>query len=291
MTKKLEIGLRQARLLCRMTAVERLAFIAEGLPIILASAQGFWEASRQLSDRPREAEVLEGLATEEAAKILILMDAVRCPPKILPSKLGKIVRWFYDHLARLIYAKAVPWYPVNVAQLRDYVASERKAHYVDGPVGEFIMPNWSLYQRESQLYVDIQSDEDGKPYWSTRAVGYVNPSLSVEPPALWLTEAMEALGLFTVQGLTTTAEVWGQVEFTEKEGPEDAERLTRQLIGRLVELGLPSDSATQAHVNTFYRWQLPMYNFDLSIIDVPLDELKAEQEALFWSEVGDAGTY
>ena len=163
MTKKLAIGLGQARLLCQMAAAERLAFIAEGLPIILASALGFWEASRQLSDRPREANVLEGFATEEAAKILILMDAVRCPPKILPGKLGTIVSCFYDHLARLIYAEAVPWHPMNVAQLRDYVASKRKVHYVDGYVGEFIMPNWSLYLRESQLYVDVQSYEGGKP--------------------------------------------------------------------------------------------------------------------------------
>jgi hypothetical protein len=87
MKKRLEIGLGQARLLCQMAEAERLAVIAEGLPIMLASARGFWEASRQLSDRPREANVLEGLATEEAAKILILMDAVRCPRKILPSKL------------------------------------------------------------------------------------------------------------------------------------------------------------------------------------------------------------
>ena len=102
---------------------------------------------------------------------------------------------------------------------------------------------------------------------------------------------MEALGLFTVQGLTATAEVWGQVDFTEKEGPEDAERLTRQLIGRLVELGVPSDSATQTHVDALYGWQLPMYHFDFSPIHVPLDELKAEQEAILWSEVGDPGAY
>ncbi|OAF16927.1 hypothetical protein [Bradyrhizobium neotropicale] len=52
----------------------------------------------------REAKVLEGFAKEEAAKILILMDAVRCPPKLIASKLNRIVGWFYDHLARLIIA-------------------------------------------------------------------------------------------------------------------------------------------------------------------------------------------
>jgi hypothetical protein len=286
MKKKLEIGLRQARLLCQMAADERLAFIAEGLPVILASAQGFWEGSRQLSDRPREASVLKGFATEEAAKILILMDAVRCPPTILPSKLGTIVGWFYNHLARLIYADAAAWHPKHIAQLRDWVASDRKAHYVEGNFGEFIVPNQTVYRRESQLYVDIYANGDGKAHWST-PVGYALPFPSFAPRALHLTESMEALGLFTVQGLIATADVWGQVDFAEKEDREDARRLTRQLIGRLDDLGVPSDSATQTDVETLYDWQLPMYHFDFSPIHVPLDELEAQQEAIFWSELGD----
>jgi hypothetical protein len=53
--------------------------------------------------------VLQGYAEEEAAKILILMDAVRCPPKLLQEKLIRIIGWFHNHLARLIYADAVAW--------------------------------------------------------------------------------------------------------------------------------------------------------------------------------------
>ena len=48
--------------MCEMSFADRLAFIAEGLPIILASAQGFWEASAKLRDHPRESDVLEGSA-------------------------------------------------------------------------------------------------------------------------------------------------------------------------------------------------------------------------------------
>ena len=99
-------GLRQAKVLCEMSFEKRLEFIAEGLPIILESAHGYWKASCRLKERPREAEVLQVHAAEEAAKILILMDAVRCPRKIISSKIGKIVQWFYDHLTRLIYAEA-----------------------------------------------------------------------------------------------------------------------------------------------------------------------------------------
>jgi hypothetical protein len=101
-----DIGLRQARRMCQLSEEDRLSLIAEGLPIILNSAQGFWKASRQLDRLPREAKVLESFAEEEAAKVLILMDAVRCPPRLVPSRLKTVIGWFYDHLARLIYAEA-----------------------------------------------------------------------------------------------------------------------------------------------------------------------------------------
>ena len=50
MTKKLQIGQRQASRICPMSAANRLAFIADGLPIIHASAMG---SSAQLRENPR----------------------------------------------------------------------------------------------------------------------------------------------------------------------------------------------------------------------------------------------
>jgi hypothetical protein len=144
-----EIGLHQAKRLCQLDEASRLKFIAEGLPVILRSAQGFWQAAQQLQSHGREAEILKGFAEEEAAKILILVDAVRCPPELITSRLSRIVGWFYDHLARLIYAEAVSWKPTNLAELREYVDRQRRGHYLEGHAGEYIMPNWAVYQRES----------------------------------------------------------------------------------------------------------------------------------------------
>ena len=234
MTKRtLDIGLRQARRLCQMSHDKRLTFLAEGLPIILASAQGFWKASRHLMDMPREAEVLEGFAKEEAAKILILMDAVRCPVKLLPSKLGTIIGWFYNHLARLIYADAVTWKPMHLAQLRQYVEPRRKAHNLEGGAGEYILPNWTLYQRESGLYADIEAHEDDQLGWNT-PTGQVSALSWSFPRALRVVEAMSALGIFTTKGLKATSEIWGQVEFTRTEDHTDAARLTEALLEWLI---------------------------------------------------------
>jgi hypothetical protein len=287
MGKVPDIGLKRAkRALSQMGHEERLAFIAEGLPLILASSLGFWNAARTLESAPREAEVLEGFAKEEAAKILILMDAVRCPAHLLPGRIGKIVGWFYDHHVRLILAEAASWRPVDVSQLREYVEPCLKSHYVEGSCGEYILPNWTLYQRESQLYVDIEERDDGTHGWST-PMAHAQAFGFLKPPALAIAEAMSALGMFSVGGLTAVSEIWGGMLFTGMESYADAQALTEKLLKRLLLEKLPSEEANQEHVNRLYQdWQLPMYDFDLKRIEVSLEELQAEQERIYWNEVG-----
>lgn len=287
MTKKLQIGQRQASRICQMSAADRLAFIAEGLPIIHASAMGFWSASAELREKPREAEVLEGFAKEEAAKILILLDAVRCPENRVAGKLNKLLRWFYGHHQRLIVAQLAEWWSPNVADLRKSVEPLRKVHDLEGNMGEFIVPNSTLYRRESKLYADVEAYEDGTPVWNAPVV---HPSgfAAHMPAVVRVVDAMAACGMFSLAGLKATSEVWGQLEFEEKETLQDAERLTQQLLSRLIDENLPSGLATQDHVNTLYRhWPLPMYNVELDPIPMTLDELRAEQDRLYRAEVGE----
>ncbi len=268
---------------------KRLHLIAEGLPVILDSAQGFWTAARQLNDHPREAKVLEGFAEEEAAKILILMDAVRCPPKLVASKLSRLIGWFYDHLARLIYAKAVTWKPMHLAQLRDYVDMQRRGHYIEGDAGEYIMPNRAVYERESRLYADVEAYQGGSLRWSSPCDSYRGNIRfdTFTPPALRVAEAMEQLGLFTPKGLLATSEIWGSLEYRDKENSHDGEKLTAKLLARVHAARLILDTAQHARVETLYRqWQIPMYNLDFSLIPVTLAELEAQQEQEYWSMVG-----
>jgi hypothetical protein len=285
MARRLNIGLRQAWQLCQMSHNDRLTLIGEGLPILLESARAFWAASLDLKDKPREAEVLSGFAEEEAAKTLILIDMVRCPPKVVASKVGSIVGWFYDHLARLIYAEAVSWKPMHVAQLREYVDSQRKAHYLEGH-GEYIVPNWNVFMRESQLYADIEAYEDGAPGWNTPTC-HISAVPAFVPPVLRVAEALSVVGIFNRRGLVATADIFGQLEFKDTESHWDAQRLTEELLKRLIAENLPTEAASGDHIDELYRtWQLPMYNLDFRQIDVPLAELEKERDALLWAEAG-----
>lgn len=156
-----DIGLRRAKLLCNMPHSDRLSFIAEGLPIIFESASSLMRASQLLTDNPREAEILEGHAEEECAKLLILIDLARCLGKRVAARAGPMMHWFYDHLARLIYANAQQWRATTARELQSYIDQERKSHYLEGEYSEYIMPNWTLFQRETALYADVAAGEDG----------------------------------------------------------------------------------------------------------------------------------
>ncbi|MBO9547073.1 hypothetical protein [Caulobacter sp.] len=130
-SKSIDIGMRQLRALANMPPKQRWNVIAEGLPILLTSAEALYAASRVNDENARVREILQGHAAEEAAKILILLDYVRCPLG-LSDPAQRMLRVFYDHGTRLIYATACGWRPTDVNELRTYVDRERASHYIEG---------------------------------------------------------------------------------------------------------------------------------------------------------------
>jgi hypothetical protein len=285
--KSPDIGLRQAKRLCQMPHEKRLAFIADGLPIILQSARGFWSAAKALENQPREAAVLEGFALEEAAKILILMDMVRCPRKQLPARIGTMIGWFYDHLARIIYAEATDHIrATDVDYLRGAIEHMRKAYYLEGNLGEYIVPNWEIYMRESRLYADIEAYSDSDPSWSAPHV-HERFFKDFVPTTIKLAEAMASLGLFTLEALKIISKVWDRLTFATTQDHQDATRLVWGTLEQMQAAQLIPEIASQDDANLLaWHWQLPMYALDFSRIPVSLEELEAEQERLLWAEAG-----
>jgi hypothetical protein len=280
-----KIGARRARLLCNLPQPQRFELIAEGLPIILQSAQEFWEASKNLRTNPREAEVLKGFANEESAKGLILLDLVRCP-NIANARIPILLKYFYDHLARLIYAKAQYWKPRTVEDIQGYADNERQSHYLEGYAGEYILPNSTIFERESILYADIISYEDNKPIWNIPRRN-VYSTFQSKPEPIRVLEAVSSFGLFSIQGLKILAEVWHQVEFKDVQTHFDAKNLVEETLQRVSSAKICFDTAsTELATILFETWQMPMYNLDLTMIDVSIESLENEREKLLYSETG-----
>ena len=278
MEKRKAIGLRKAKqALSEMSYEQRLHFIAEGLPLFLESAQGCWNASCALvsaQDWGREALMLKTHASEEASKALILMDAVRCPKRMIAARIGKLSGWLYSHLARMIYSDAVHWGTNNVSELRSGVDSLRKSHHPDDMSEEYMVQNEYLLARESLLYVDIERNSDGKFTWSDPShIGHVHMLLSRffdKPGSLQLIEAMSAIGVFTLPGIKAVSEIWGTKSFTSSESRRDNRELIGQLIFRLDDEELDNEELEQVPMVSnpddvlYLLWQLPMYDLNLS---------------------------
>ena len=284
---KVAFGNKQASVLCRLAPADRLDLIADGLPIILQSAEGFWAAATQLGGT-RESQVLQGFCEEEAAKILILIDLVRCPPSRVAQTCGQVIRTYYSHLGRLIYADAQGWKPVNVTELRSYVDKWRRAHGLEGYAGEIIMPNWNRYARESAMYADIEIHENGAPIWNQPQV-FGRGAFTDEPLVLRLARALDAIGVLTRAGLQAVSDTWAARSFTGIEGYDDNRQLLRSLVDRLHAEGLVRSHATQDLIRPIWSyWQLPMYDLDFRELQVPLEDLEAEREAERWAAFGHA---
>lgn len=291
--KSEDIGMKRGRMLAQLTPARQLDIIAEGLPILLKSADELMTAAEALDDHSRAAAILIGQATEELSKILILMDIVRCPPKVRGGLVGQMFKWFYDHLPRLLYAEAQGWKPMTVGQLQEYLDNSRRSHDIEGFAGEFIMPNSTLFARENRLYADIVTHEDGEPMWSEPS-DWMPAKFGGRRTSIWyVAKALSDMGAFTREGLDIVSQVWSAVDFVgEIECYSLPRNLTQQMLERLDAAGLISQNAEQDQLRYLYnQWQVPMYRLDFKPIQVPLEDLRAAQEAALRSEIGDYGDY
>ncbi|WP_159832379.1 hypothetical protein, partial [Novosphingobium sp. TCA1] len=230
--KSEDIGMKRGRAIAQLTPTRQLDIIAQGLPILLKSADELMTAAEALDDHPRAAAILIGQATEELSKVLILMDIVRCPPKARGGLIGQMFKWFYEHLPRLLYAEAQHWRPTTVAQLQEYLDNSRRSHDVDGFAGEFIMPNSTLFARENRLYADIVTHEDGELIWSEPS-DWMPARFAGGRISIWyVAKALSDVGAFSRAGLDIVSQVWSAVDFA---GETECYSVPRNLTQRMLE--------------------------------------------------------
>ena len=193
--------------------------LSEGMTHLRANVERLDQAAHLLSGAgdQRTAAILGHFASEEAAKILLLLDFVRCP-RAEQSSRSRTLSFYNDHLWKGIYASACEWSPADYEEFRGYVKKECDPFYLDGPVGvDWIFPNDITARREALIYVDYVGDitnlDDPKErWWSSpyeRSYGHV--SSSCVQVALALCKA----GVATVSGLEVVADVWRTVAITD----------------------------------------------------------------------------
>jgi hypothetical protein len=280
-----DIGLLQGRRLANMNYSDRLAFIAEGLPVIVASCRELMGAAKMCANE-RAKGILERHAAEEAVKALILLDVARCPASLIARRIGPLMSAFYDHMARLLWADACHWCAATLGELQGYLDHDRQTHYLDGPMGvDFIFPNEALDDRNSLLYADIASYEDGGLVWSAPRADHSYTGMLLF--SVNVVEALNKAGALTQRGLEILADVWGQIEFEVCDTSHDVRGLIHQTLQALHGAGLMSADLTDDDVQEIYqRWQMPMYNADFRPIHVTMEDVERKRAAALAAEMG-----
>jgi len=261
--------------LCQLPESDFLSEIALGLPTILNNSERYY-ASALATDATDSvaARALASLAGEEAAKTLILIDAVRCPrspTKRLSDQLGR----YNLHLAKGLYEEAYAIVPADFAELRSYVDSQRVSHYLDGPNDvDWVFENEVLHSRESRLYVDYVADDDGHHVWldPRRHEDWMDLGVS-EPQALRVAKAMHDFGMFTNDGVKIIAQIWRTTPFHDSTKWGANEVLVSRTLEQLRQQGLATQRFPSSASVLHEYWQFPMYDLDMSKEPVRLEDL------------------
>ncbi len=278
--------------------------VSAGIKNVIRSASILDFAARKLSKDKSEypARILGNLAEEEAAKVLILLDAIRCPPQSGEDR-SRTLGYFYDHLAKGIYAEVCKWSVLTFAELTKGVQREREPCYLDGPNDvDWIFPNRIVQRREDDLYVNyvqssIEDGGSGEHYW-TRPSRDVSLSIvryhKFPHVLLDVAKALHEAGVTSPGGLATVAEIWRPVHMTPEFRIDELRAVNRATLERMDAQGLLRKSADAIYRTVFRDWPFPLYTVDLRM--VPKKERDALRKALRqiqqnWTPYGEGGYY
>lgn len=240
--------------------------VAEGIPLIAQNAESLDEVARRLfsAGEHRASEIIRGFAEEEAAKVLILLDAVRCPKEHRKETLA----CFDNHLAKRVYALTCS-YPniLTFGELRELVDRERQPHFLDGPNQvDWIFENSILTERVRAIYVDYVRDitEESGGY------GWIAPSDRGAPARAYRTAESVQLcrdlcdvGADSPDGVAEIAATWRNCEPNDD---TDRKALRTVIVAMLKRLekgkhGVADASAVSRIVSS---WPFPLWTLKLN---------------------------
>lgn len=274
----------------------RFAEIKEGIPHIVASAEELEGASEQLfaAKEFRASDIVKGHAEEEAAKVLILLDSVRCPSTAKTR--AKILKGFYRHLAKRIYADANSRPNIlSFGEMADFVDRNRRPFYLDGPSGvDWIFPNAIHADREQKMYVDYVRDitePHGDYSWYAPIVPPVAMGSYRAPRVVGLSRALCDAGASSADGLACVAEIWRDFVPARSTSRAELRELIRGTLLRLDEAGGGS-IGREAESLILSEWSFPLWPLDLTVKQSPggsLEELRRKRKrTIEWIEATES---
>ncbi|MEX2123889.1 MAG: AbiV family abortive infection protein [Woeseia sp.] len=258
--------------------------VSEGLALIHENALRIWQSVGLLAKEQdfRSAEILKGLALEEAAKYLILLDAVRCPGKPDEPFIRQL-RKFNRHLARGLYTEICDWRPVDLKEVRVGVERECKDYYLDGPNDvDWIFRRDIDRQREEALYVDYVADQTGHRWVSPKNGETLSAGMffNYGPAAIQIIDAAHKAGIGEAAALEAIAGLWRALALADDTHSSTLRGWNVETLQRLDASGL-LEGADDVHHCIAEFWPFPLYDLAMEPVKVKKSELEEIQDR--WS--------
>ena len=242
--------------------------LSEGMRLILENAESLDKTACSLvqMNELRVADLVRRLAEEEASKVLILIDAARCPRDHIRKPLNS----FRDHVAKGIYAQACSWRPTTFGDVSHYAKAERRQFYLDGPRDvDWIFPNSITAERNRTMYVDyVQdvTDEAGDYSWisplSHPSAWYAASYSS--PESLIVARAIHGIGATNHRGLASLARLWRSFIPSCQTTVAELYELIRHTYRSLKEQGICPDASTGEGLGALLDWPFPLWSLQLT---------------------------
>lgn len=272
---------RAIRDLLQLNSGDFLKEVSVGLEKIYESCEALNNSSLTLrkSEEYRGARILESVAKEEAAKFLILIDAVRCP-KTQPKLLSRQLEKFNEHLAKGIYAKMCSWRPDKYSSLCKYIEEELEEYYLDGPEGvEWIFRNSIISNREESMYVDyVQHEEDNHTWLSPERFEDIEIGGFGDNAAVEMAKSFFLSGVSSEASLVVFAEYWRNFEFSEEAHYQEFKKANLESLKALESRGLLKDAPDSCYSLLINWMPFPVYKEPMKMIKVPISGLKDAQK-------------
>jgi len=230
----------------------------------------------------RASRVLEPVLKEEAAKYLILIDALRCPRKN-KIEFSRQLEKFNDHLAKGLYAELCNWKTDTYGRLREYIDGNLDDLYLDGPNGvDFIFRNRIISDREEAFYVDYAKGDDSYFWLSPKRYEVSNELFLSSRSALSVVRmviALHKIGITRMENLILFSNFWRDFVFDENTHYQILKEANSNFIQILDSNGVLKDSkASDDDFSLIINdMPFPLYKEEMKVKKVDLNDLKEKQ--------------
>jgi AbiV family abortive infection protein len=225
--------------------------------------------------------ILSLISEEEAAKCLILIDAVRCPRK--PEKTLSDHLWkFNDHLSKALYSEGCYVASPDFEYFINYIKNEQKDFQIDDPTDfDEIWRNRLVSEREEAMYVDYIEMDDTSHVWLIPDKNEF--FLDDTSLALLLAKAFYDTGCTTPAALQVIAEFWRNRTLTPSFTYSELQELNSQTLDELDKHNLLKDMSELNLRIIINTWKFPIYSINTKISKGNKEELqKIREQWLEW---------